>query len=101
MIYLAVLAFGVTLGLPIAVIFASTAQGKAVTAAMEGIARQPESASSMFGPMIVGLALIEAMVIYALVMFFVMLGKLPEPSTLKPLIEAEANSAQVRTQANH
>ena len=29
MIYLAVLAFGVTLGLPIAVIFASTAQGKA------------------------------------------------------------------------
>jgi hypothetical protein len=55
----------------------------------------------MFGPMIVGLALIEAMVIYALVMFFVMLSKLPEPSTLKPLIEAEANSAQVRTQANH
>ncbi len=101
MIYLAVLAFGVTLGLPIAVIFASTAQGKAVTAAMEGIARQPESASQMFGPMIVGLALIEAMVIYALVMFFVMLGKLPEPSALKPLIEAEANSAQVRTQANH
>ena len=44
MIYLAVLAFGVTLGLPIAVIFASRAQGSATSTALEGIARQPESA---------------------------------------------------------
>ena len=37
MIYLAVLAFGVTLGLPIAVIFAPTAQGKATSTALEGM----------------------------------------------------------------
>ena len=91
MIYLAILAFGVTLGLPIAVIFASHAQGKAVTAAMEGIARQPESASAMTGPMVIGLALIEAMVIYSLVMFFVLLNKLPDPdSTLVEMISANA-----------
>ena len=58
MIYLAVLAFGVTLGLPIAVIFASTAQGKATSTALEGIARQPEATTQIQTAMIIGLALI-------------------------------------------
>ncbi len=77
MIYLAVLAFGVTLGLPIAVIFASRAQGAATSTALEGIARQPESAAKIQTAMIIGLALIESLVIYALLMFFLLLPKLP------------------------
>jgi len=76
-IYLAVLAFVVGLGLPIAVIFAATAQGKATVAALEGISRQPESAGKVQLALIVGLALIEAMVIYALLIFFLLQTKLP------------------------
>ena len=86
MIYLAVLAFGVTLGLPIAVIFASRAQGAATSTALEGIARQPESAAKIQTAMIIGLALIESLVIYALLMFFLLLPKLPgvdvDPNTI-------------------
>lgn len=94
MIYLAVLAFGVTLGLPIAVIFASRAQGNATSTALEGIARQPESAAKIQTAMIIGLALIESLVIYSLLMFFILVGKLPgvdvqeNTITVKDAIEA-------------
>ncbi len=90
MIYLAVLAFGVTLGLPIAVIFASTAQGKATSTALEGIARQPESAPRIQTAMIIGLALIESLVIYSLLMFFILVAKLPEGEMLRGMIESDA-----------
>lgn len=90
MIYLAVLAFGVTLGLPIAVIFASTAQGRATSTALEGIARQPESAPSIQTAMIIGLALIESLVIYALLMFFILQAKLPEGDMLQQMIQSDA-----------
>ena len=91
MIYLAVLAFGVTLGLPIAVIFASTAQGKATSTALEGIARQPEASGQIQTAMIIGLALIESLVIYSLLMFFLLMGKLPSTvSDVEQLIKAEA-----------
>jgi F-type H+-transporting ATPase subunit c len=91
MIYLAVLAFGVTLGLPIAVIFASTAQGKATSTALEGIARQPDSSGKIQTAMIIGLALIESLVIYALLMFFILqLNNLPDKTMLLDLIRASA-----------
>jgi F-type H+-transporting ATPase subunit c len=91
MIYLAVLAFGVTLGLPIAVTFASRAQGNATSTALEGIARQPESAGQIQTAMIIGLALIESLVIYSLLMFFILQAKLPEGQMLKEMIDADAN----------
>ena len=90
MIYLAVLAFGVTLGLPIAVIFASTAQGRATSTALEGIARQPDAAPRIQTAMIIGLALIESLVIYALLMFFILQAKLPADEMLRGMIQADA-----------
>ncbi len=45
-------------------------QGKAVAAACEGIARNPQAAGDIRTTMIIGLALIEALVIYALVAAF-------------------------------
>ena len=95
MIYLAVLAFGVTLGLPIAVIFASTAQGKATSTALEGIARQPEATSQIQTAMIIGLALIESFVIYSLLMFFLLMGKLP--TTVSEVVELVKAEASVQT----
>ena len=46
-------------------------------AALEGVARQPEAAGKIQTMMIIALALIESLVIYALLMFFMLQGKLP------------------------
>ncbi|MFI5297660.1 MAG: F0F1 ATP synthase subunit C [Polyangiales bacterium] len=49
------------------------AEGRAVAAAMEAIARQPESASTLSRTLFVGLAMIETMAIYCLVIALVLL----------------------------
>ena len=41
-------------------------QGRAAGSALEGIARNPQASGKIFVPMIVGLALIESLVIYGL-----------------------------------
>ncbi len=51
-------------------------QGRAASAALEGIARNPGAAGKLFTPMILGLALIESLVIYGLVIAFVLAGKI-------------------------
>ena len=50
-------------------------QGRACAAALEGIARNPNASDKIFTPMIIGLALIESLVIYALVIAFILQGK--------------------------
>jgi F-type H+-transporting ATPase subunit c len=60
-------------GLPIAVLAGATAQGRAASAALEGIARQPEAAGKIQIAMIIGLALIESLVIYALLIALILL----------------------------
>ena len=77
MLYLGLLGLGVALGLPIAVIGAGLGQGNAAAAALAGVARQPEAAGKIQTMMIIALALIESLVIYALLMFFMLQGKLP------------------------
>lgn len=64
------------LGIGIAAFGGALGQGKAASAALEGIARNPGASSKIFTPMILGLALIESLVIYALVISFMLLGKL-------------------------
>ncbi|HVR41683.1 MAG TPA: F0F1 ATP synthase subunit C [Thermoanaerobaculia bacterium] len=49
-------------------------QSKAIAAAVEGIARNPSAAGAIRLSMIIGLALIESLVIYALVIAFVIRG---------------------------
>jgi F-type H+-transporting ATPase subunit c len=51
-------------------------QGRAAAAALEGIARNPGAAGKLFTPMILGLALIESLVIYGLVIAFMIFGKI-------------------------
>ncbi len=77
MLYFAMLAIAVGLGLPIAVIGAGLGQGKVGASAMEGIARQPEAAGRIQLAMMIALGFIESLVIYALLMFFLLQGKLP------------------------
>ena len=46
-------------------------QGKTAAAALEGISRNPAAQPKIFVPMIIGLALIESLVLYAFVIAFV------------------------------
>jgi len=76
-LYLFGLALAVGFGLPVAVLSAAIAQGRAAAAALEGMARQPEAAGNIRTAMIIALAFIESLVIYALLMFFLLQGRLP------------------------
>jgi F-type H+-transporting ATPase subunit c len=46
-------------------------QARAIAAALEGIARNPGAANAIRGALIIGLALIESLVIYALIIAFI------------------------------
>ena len=50
------------------------AQGRAAAAALEGIARNPSARGDIFTPLILSLALIESLVIYALLIAFQVAG---------------------------
>jgi F-type H+-transporting ATPase subunit c len=58
------------LSIAIAAFGCGIGQGRAVAAACEGIARNPQAAGNIRTTMIIGLALIEALVIYAVVAAF-------------------------------
>jgi F-type H+-transporting ATPase subunit c len=60
------LALGAGLGIGLAALGGGIGQGRAAAGALEGIARNPGAAGQIRGPMILGLALIESLVIYAL-----------------------------------
>ncbi len=54
---------------------AALGQGRAVAAAMESIGRNPNAADRIQTPMIIGIAFMEALAIYALVIAFFLQGK--------------------------
>ena len=51
-------------------------QGRAAAAALEGISRHPGAAARIQTPMILGLALIESLVLFAFVVAFLLQGKI-------------------------
>ena len=59
--------------LAIAAAFGALAQGKAVSSAVEGMARNPGASGEIRGSLILGLVLIESLVIYALVVSLILL----------------------------
>jgi F-type H+-transporting ATPase subunit c len=71
------LALSSGIGLGIAALGCGMGQGKMVASAMEGIARNPQAAKDMFVPMILGLAFIEALTIYALIFVFIFKAAIP------------------------
>ena len=50
-------------------------QGRAIAAACEGISRNPTAAAAIRLAMIIGLALIESIVIYALIIAYLAMGR--------------------------
>lgn len=63
-------------GIAIAAFGGALSQSRGIVAALEGIARNPGASGKITTPMIVGLALIESLVIYALVISFLLWSKL-------------------------
>ena len=61
----------------VAVFGCALAQGRLVGSAVEGMARQPVMAGKIQLAMIIGLAFIESLTIYSLMLSFILLGKLP------------------------
>jgi F-type H+-transporting ATPase subunit c len=70
------IALAAGLGLGLAALGGALGQGRAAATALDGIARNPGAADKIRGPMILGLALIESLVIYALIIGFLLLGKI-------------------------
>jgi F-type H+-transporting ATPase subunit c len=69
-------ALAAAIGLGIAAFGGALGQGRAAAAALDGIARNPGASDKLFTPMILGLALIESLVIYSLLIAFLLYGKL-------------------------
>lgn len=91
-LYLALLALAGGLGVSIAALGAALGQGKVGAAALEGIARQPEAAGRIQTAMIIALALIESLAIYALLVSLIILFVigLPKGDAVMQLMQQQA-----------
>ncbi len=69
----AYLGAGIAMGL--AVLGGGLGQGRAASSALEGIARNPSAASKIQTPMLIGLALIESLVLFALLVAYLLQSK--------------------------
>lgn len=69
------IALAAALAIAIAAFGGALGQGRAAAAALEGIARNPGARKDLFVPFILALALIESLVIYALIIAFTLGGK--------------------------
>ena len=85
--YFAITVFTAGFALAVCTIFPARAQGNALTKAMEGIARQPEAANSIQGTLIIGLAFIEALCIYGLVVALILLFVNPFTKSVMEIAE--------------
>jgi len=70
------IALAANLGIGLAAFGSAIGQGRMVASAMESIGRNPNSAGQIFTPMIIGLAFIEALTLYALVIAFFLQAKI-------------------------
>lgn len=69
--------FAAALAIGVAAFGGALGQGRVAAAALEGIARNPGASNKIGTPMILGLALIESLVLYAFVIAFLVQGKAP------------------------
>jgi F-type H+-transporting ATPase subunit c len=70
------IAIAANVGIGIAAFGSAIGQGRLAASAMESIGRNPNSATPIFTPMIIGLAFIEALTLYAFVIAFFLQAKI-------------------------
>ncbi|MGR9053833.1 MAG: ATP synthase F0 subunit C [Gammaproteobacteria bacterium] len=64
-------------GIALGVIGPAIGMGKAIASALDALARQPESERSVMRTLFIGLAMIESLAIYCLVIILIVLFKNP------------------------
>ncbi len=70
------IAIGAGFGIAIAAFGGALGQSRGLTSALDGIARNPAASGKIVTPMIIGLAMIESLVIYSLVVSLLLFFKL-------------------------
>jgi F-type H+-transporting ATPase subunit c len=80
----------------IATMCTGIAQGMAVNGAMQGISRQPEAAGTIGTNLIIGLAFIESLAIYALVVVLLLLFANPYTTGAKDQVEMQSKVSVLR-----
>lgn len=73
-------------GIAVAAFGCGLAQGMGLKAAVEGIARNPESSGKVTVTMLIGLAMIESLCIYALVIALILIYAHPQAATIAGLL---------------
>jgi F-type H+-transporting ATPase subunit c len=73
-------------GIAIAAFGCGIAQGIGLRSAVEGIARNPESSGKVTVTMLIGLAMIESLCIYALVVSLILIYAAPMSTTVTSLL---------------
>ena len=68
---------GALIAIALGVMLPALAMGKAISQALEAIARQPESEKSISRLLFIGLAMIESLAIYVLVIVLIVLFRNP------------------------
>jgi F-type H+-transporting ATPase subunit c len=76
-------------GIGVAALGTGLGMGNAINGALQGTARNPEAGGKIMTTMIIGLALIESLCIYALLICFILVFKIPD---LTPMFEAIVQS---------
>jgi F-type H+-transporting ATPase subunit c len=65
------------IGIALGVMLPALAMGKAISSALEAISRQPEAERSIMRTLFIGLAMIESLAIYSLVIILIVLFRNP------------------------
>jgi F-type H+-transporting ATPase subunit c len=73
-------------GIGVAAMGTGIGMGNAINGALQGTARNPEAGGKIMTTMIIGLALIESLCIYALVICFILVFKIPDLGGMHQLI---------------
>ena len=68
---------GALASIAVGVIFPALAMGRAITQALDALARQPEAEKSITRTLFIGLAMIESLAIYVLVIVLIVLFRNP------------------------
>ena len=83
-------------GIAIAAFGCGLGQGMGLRAAVEGVARNPESSGKVTVTMLIGLALIESLCIYALVVALILIFAHPQAASIAALAAANICSTFLR-----
>jgi F-type H+-transporting ATPase subunit c len=94
MIYFGLIGLGICLAIGLAAMGCGAGIGNALSAALEGTARQPEASGNLRTTLIIGAALIESLTIYALVIGILLLGKLPSMDVAVQLFKMMCDSGK-------